>query len=102
MRKTRNIAYYLIQTLFLGESLLLVEKYGSLLYWSDAETALRPALGEWDSGIQVEVNVRSEPRLTVSEACLGFIADSLFSATLTDRAGRRGRTSGFLGRVGGR
>jgi hypothetical protein len=32
--------------------------------------------------VPVEEGVRSEPRLTVPKICLGFIGNSLFSATL--------------------
>ena len=39
----------------------------------------------------------SETRLTVPKTCHGFIADSLFSATLMGRAGQRWRSQGFLG-----
>ena len=42
-----------------------------------------------------EGRVRSEPRLTVPKICLGFIADSLFSATLIGSCRTKGPLSGL-------
>jgi hypothetical protein len=54
----------------------------------DADTALRPALGEKDSGVRVGEKVRFEPRSTIPEACFRFIADSLFRSKLSGCAGK--------------
>jgi hypothetical protein len=48
-----------------------------------------------DSGVQAEGRVRPEPRLTVPKICLGFIANSLFSATLIGSC----RTKGLHSRL---
>jgi hypothetical protein len=45
--------------------------------------------------VQSEGSVRPEPRLTVPKICLGFIADSLFSATLIGSC----RTKGLHSRL---
>jgi hypothetical protein len=45
--------------------------------------------------VQVEERGRSEPRLTVPTICLGFIADSLFSATLIGLCRTKGPLSGL-------
>ena len=45
--------------------------------------------------MQVEERGRSEPRLTVPTICLGFIADSLFSATLIGLCRTKGPLSGL-------
>jgi hypothetical protein len=55
-------------------------------------TALRPALGERNSGLHAEGRVCSEPRLTVPKIYLGFIADSLFSLMLLGSCRTRGRS----------
>jgi hypothetical protein len=45
--------------------------------------------------VQVEERVRSDPRLTAPKICLGFIADSLFSATLIGSCRTKGPLSGL-------
>ena len=50
--------------------------------------------------MRAEEWVRPETRLTVPKTCHGFIADSLFSATLMGRAGQGWRSQGFLGSQG--
>ena len=57
--------------------------------------ALRPTLGERNSRVRVEGRVHSEPRLTVPKICLGFIADSLFSAMLIGSCRAKRPLSGF-------
>ena len=45
--------------------------------------------------MHAEVRIRSEPRLTVPEICPGFIADSLFAATLVKSCKTKGPFSGL-------